>query len=215
MSKWIKENSENNSSNYMSNLKSKIFQSQCESCGYKFKTKFISHKYCNYCFYNNSANQHAQARDSQKIQNSFIINHQVEKNNYQRLITSDPPSKIAIKFLAENRFGKLIKCSGLLDTGTSSNVIPIQFLVRYNFMYKPRQTAIQGKTAHPNAPIDIIGDTAIRFGLTQIHFHVSKQDISEYRSHDFILGTPFLVKTGIMEKIKQLCTSNNFEIRKI
>ena len=112
-------------------------------------------------------------------------------------------SRIGLEIPARNDYNEEIECSGLLDSGSNTNVISKKFLEENNFSYKPKAPTY-AQTANPNASIDIIGTASIGFGKNNeiCNFEVTKQNLGENSGFDFILGTPFLDRIGIMDQMK-------------
>ena len=123
-----------------------------------------------------------------------------------RIYNIDDPlkSRLGIEIPAKNDDNEIINCFGLLDSGANKNVVAENFLSRNNISFR-RKRPTYAETANPNAKIDIIGNASIRFGRNNeiCNFEVTKQNLGENSSFDFILGTPFLENIGVMDQIRQ------------
>ena len=113
-------------------------------------------------------------------------------------------SRLGIEIPAKNDYNEIINCFGLLDSGANKNVVAENFLTENNISFR-RKRPTYAETANPNAKIDIIGTASIKFGRNNeiCNFEVTKQNLGENSSFDFILGTPFLENIGVMDQIRQ------------
>ena len=121
-------------------------------------------------------------------------------------------SRLGIEIPAKNDDNEVINCFGLLDSGANKNVVAEDFLSRNKISFR-RKRPTYAETANPNAKIDIIGTASIRFGRNNeiCNFEVTKQNLGENSSFDFILGTPFLEEIGVMDQIRQ--SAENYSLK--
>ena len=122
-------------------------------------------------------------------------------------------SRIGISTIATNDFNEKIECVGLVDSGANKNVVSRKFLEKNGISFTPKSRTY-AQTANPNASVAVIGNTEMILGENNqvCSFDVTKENIGENSSYDFILGTPFLNDIGVMHSMSETMR-NNYDLK--